>query len=183
MVIHPDIVAYASRNHDYGTLIPEDQVRLNIIRLEIDRIRIEVQRRSLMYDGPPLNHRARCPICWNHFDPTVYIVSSACGHVLCNPCFVRQVEYSSTCSLCRLIVRGRDTTQLFMRFNYRTAIICRRCTNELDPESNVYQTTCGDVFCQNCTDRMMNAVNGGCYGCGMYLSARHLATRIYISYD
>lgn len=46
LLIDPELIAYASVQYDYNNLDPSDQVRLNILRLEILRIRIEVQSKT-----------------------------------------------------------------------------------------------------------------------------------------
>lgn len=176
-------MVYANRAHDYAALMPEDQVRLNIIRLEIDRIRIEIQRRGLAYNEPRRLRQASCPICLNHFDHTAGSVTASCGHVFCNPCFARQLqEFHRRCSLCRGLLRDIETVQLFFRYNYRGSIICRRCAVELDEDNPIFKTTCGEVFCQVCTNAMTR--NGNiCFGCGLYLNEAHNTSRVYISYE
>lgn len=48
LLIDPELIAYAPVNYNYNTLHHIEQVRLNIIRLEVLRIRTELQTQALV---------------------------------------------------------------------------------------------------------------------------------------
>lgn len=184
LIINPELVAYAMQRHNYAEMAPLDQVRLNIIRLEIDRIRIEMRRGLLQYgnDDRTLT-RPRCPVCLEEFNPHIQAMAAICGHVYCYTCQHQIILRGSPhyCAVCRS--RMISLERIFMRFAFNSQIACRRCSLIMTTDTVTYRFRCGDVYCRECTYLLLNQPESTCYGCHAIISGsnrRH--DRLHISY-
>lgn len=193
MHIDPDLIAYAYRRHDVVLMSDIDQVRLAVLYLEIDRIRIEVRgfqyqeglhRNEMNANGnePP---RARCPVCYEILNGSSVTVASQCGHIFCSSCFQRLNNPGTArhhCALCRSEFNGpADVVRYYIRFN-RGMAACRWCRVEFNPESGVRGFRCGDVFCHDCATFQLQHHDDGCYGCGAAMNDRNRMIRLHLSF-
>lgn len=168
IIIDPILVGYFYRNHDFGQMYPMDIIRLCLLGLEINRIRIE-QMRFQMEQRQRHNDRARCSICFDIFGPGMVILGTPCGHIFCRQCYQRVVDAQygpSNCSVCRHPITIGEAIRLYIRFNYDGNLICRRCMIEFNPETNMFCFMCGDVFCDACLEAQHRHEAEGCFGCG-----------------
>lgn len=187
LIIDPDIVGYALRSHNYDEMSPMDQVRLNIIRLEIDRIRVEVQRHLLRnLNDIDRSSRPRCPICLDYMTPYTQATVANCGHMFCFPC-IRETHTQSgpacRCPVCRLLIIDlmSSTYRVYLRFNFDMQIVCRRCTRLLTVDVHTFRMRCGDVYCRECVVILNAHRDSTCYGCG-FVVENNRQTRMHIAY-
>ena len=44
-----------------------------------------------------------CPVCWNNV-PILHLIP--CNHIICKSCFHKNLQYRSTCHMCRTVIQG-----------------------------------------------------------------------------
>lgn len=186
MFIDPELVSYAYRMHDYVCLSNADQIRLNILRLEVDRIRIEL-RRSMTVQGYTDMHpelpRPRCSICLETFNSTIVTVAALCGHVYCCTCYDRlSEEAANACALCREGLQ-RTALRLFFRFDALGLVVCKRCGVVFNYDSLIATLVCGCVYCNDCIEFQSARPQDGCFGCATVLDERNRPFRLHLSFN
>lgn len=109
-------------------LSPADRVRLNSIRMEIDRIQFDIENNQIDHDIPI------CVICYDNLRSPKQFVFLACGHIHCQSCIdhiivanvarreelIRlglQERIDDCCATCRLAFNDDNMHRIF--FNYK----------------------------------------------------------------
>lgn len=199
LLIDPDIVGYAYSVHEYRFMSPEDQIRLNTIRLEIDRIRIGMRRlnmlmhaRSGFFESPTTDENTQsaanqtaseiisCSICFERFTTTTITIAPFCGHIYCRNCYNSCKSTQNRCGVCTQNFRSAaNYFRLYFRFNFQNKIVCRQCMIEFNKESEVRASRCGCVFCLSCYE-IMGSV---CYGCNAEYARAHKVINIHLSFN
>lgn len=180
LVMHPDLAAYAGRNHDYDTMTLDEKFHLLLVRLDSLRIHTGISINQLGVLEPPEMgdvFRIECPICMKKIKPTrAAVVPPQCGHIFCAPCAPNiqptraESRFSLTCPMCRsLFHEVRSLVKLYFRFNIDGRPCCRRCGVPFTPEGDLFRLKCGDVYCGNCAIGL-STNEGVCYGCNMPFS-------------
>lgn len=152
---------------------------LCIIRLEIHRIQAEAMCQHMQVTQHNSSRQLLiCPICYDVLSTSHIAVTSQCGHVYCSTCYSSMLRQAGhACGFCRVIL-STVPVRLYIRFNFRSAAICRACGIEFTQDSNVGALRCGDVFCQNC----LHAIRGPCLGCGSNYTGTQNTYRLHLSF-
>lgn len=162
-IMNHEVIGYAFASHDYLRMDRLSRVRLNLIRLDIERS-ISVQHQQEMQNGfrqpdePFYQHL--CIVCYEGIGPQTEVMSTVCGHIYCRRCFTR---LQNNCGHCRSnLLKPDGPFPIFFRFNNRNNAICRGCLVEYEENSPIFARRCGDTFCLNC----FNSLGRECPGCG-----------------
>lgn len=167
LLIDPELVAYAYATHNYRSMNTMEQLQLNILRLEVDRIRYGIRRvimltRSVNLDQESISENITCAVCFEAFTPLTNTVAATCGHVYCRRCYNTIKARSNLCGVCRQPFGSSNLIyRLYLRFNFNSKVICRLCMCEINKDMIVKMYRCGDVFCERC----FNGMSTRCLSC------------------
>lgn len=145
-------------------MTPADQVRLNILRLEVDRIRIEMRHQQMLLFATPNRvgnntpvrvqpqpqPKASCCICFETFTSGTITIASFCGHVYCRTCYSACKRLNNRCGVCTQNFKPNHHYRLYFIFNNNQTIVCTKCAGEITTATRLRATRCGCVFCEQC---------------------------------
>lgn len=182
-LVDPEIVRYIGEV-DTSKINNVDRVRMELVKIETERNRHQIQRDRRQRLRSKMTKHATCPICLENVSPQMGLVHPDCGHVLCASCMDRTFESPDTanaCCNCRKLLANRDDFfNVNFQFNEHHDAICRFCEGpfELDPDDNnsCYVITCGHAYHKRCLSN--NRVN--CLACTAYMSTP--AKKIFLNF-
>lgn len=199
LFIDPELVGYAYAIHDYRQMDPKDQVRLNIIRLEVDRIRIGMRRLSLIVTMSEQNNnnnntnddielhpvqpvhfpKLSCAICFDIINAITHVIGVFCGHVYCSRYFNLCKSLNRRCGVCTRPLG--DHYRLRLKFNEQEKCVCAfpHCQTEFDPQVNCKAIRCGCVYCECCFSQMTDR----CIRCNTELGRSNKIVNLVLSYN
>lgn len=187
LLIDPELVAYAYASHDYRVMTHTEQLQLNVLRMEVERIRIGMKRMTMLTRSTenvevqlPQNRRrnAACAICFEEFSPLIITFAPFCGHVYCRSCFNACKRLNNRCGVCTMSFRTSNHYRIYLRFNYQARPVCRTCMIEITNDTPVRALRCGDVYCERC----FLAMTDKCFACQGELGGSNRAIHLHISF-
>lgn len=168
LCIDPDIVKFATDEHDYEQLSNEAKIRLCIARIEVLHLQLQMERDTLIKAKAKVQQEKIrdivCAICLEELHPSVRTIALLCGHVYCYECLNKNT--TNACALCTMRNIRLQSLELQMRFNLDYQPICRFCLIPFTDESEIVCLKCGHVYCTTCTHRL----DGICF-CGVHITA------------
>lgn len=178
-------------------------MHLNAIRMEVIRIRISIERQTIIrrsfgiagnFNEVQLAEKNRllqqraaierekkpsCVICFGNFSPFTIVVTAFCGHIYCQKCHTACINLNNRCGCCTQDFGViSNSYRIFFRFN-RLKLICRHCCFEITEGTSLVSLRCGDVFCRQCFDIM----TGRCFGCSGELGGSNRAITLHLAFN
>lgn len=174
--IDADLASYVT-TVDVNGMQQFDRTRINLVKIEVERIQIHARRERLHRYREAQNKQASCPICLEVFKPAMAIVYPICGHVVCHPCMNKVIAtrgLDNACACCRQSIDNPDGENLqsiqFM-FNHDSDAICRFCEHPFEADAieshGCKVLSCSHAFHANCLSFNQNK----CTTCLGFMSA------------
>lgn len=180
LYINSDIIAFAVQNQDYESLSREAKMRLNLARVEVLHLELQMERHELIEAKAKVpSEKIRdivCGICLEEFHPAIGTIALLCGHVFCGSCIAK--ADSTTCAVCTTSRTSLDLQDLYFRFNMDLQPICRFCLAPFTDESEISYLRCGHSYCEHCIHRL----DGVCV-CGRFLNAFNACKTLHPTFN
>lgn len=176
LYIDSEIITFASMNQDYESLSREAKMRLNLARIEILHLELQMERHNLLEAKTKVaDNKVReivCGICMEDLHPSVAVVALYCGHVFCATCLVK--DSSQSCALCTTPKNRLEFVDLYLRYNLDYRPICRFCLKPFTDEIEISFLKCGHAYCNDCVHKL----DGICF-CGRFLNVYNLCNTLH----
>lgn len=158
-------------------------MRLNLIRMEIDRIKQNIGRvreggldplRRVQFVHPLAAQGPACAICFDKFTPRSKVFLASCGHVFCAQCYMRS---RGTCAICRTTFDEVARWRLHLIHEHGQPL-CFHCHQPFIESMATVAIRCGHCYHTVCFDAMAR----NCTRCGLELGGSNMSRNVFMSF-